>query len=172
MSTLPPEKSKRNMKQKRLQLISLLLLCLSFNILKAQDAIPAGGGDASGSGGKVSYSIGQVNYSSNIGINGSVTHGIQQPFEISIVTGAAEAIELTLIAYPNPTKGNFILRFENDENKKFIYHFFDQSGKLLLSKTVTNNETIISMVDLAPATYFLKVTENSKEIKTFKIIKN
>ncbi|MDQ3190471.1 MAG: T9SS type A sorting domain-containing protein [Bacteroidota bacterium] len=160
------------MKHKKIKLITLLLLGLSFNEIKAQDAMPAGGGDASGSGGSVSYSVGQVIYTSNIGIDGSVGQGIQQPYEIFIISGIEETIELNFKAYPNPTRDLFVLRFENDVNKKYTYHLFDLTGKLLESKTITSNETTISMGNLVPATYFLKVTINNQEVKTFKIIKN
>lgn len=40
------------------------------------------------------------------------------------------------------------------------------------SKKVNGIETNIDLSELIPATYFLKVIENNKEIKTFKIIKN
>ena len=46
------------------------------------------------------------------------------------------------------------------------------NGKLIESKKVENNETSIVMSNLVPATYFLKVIQDNKEIKTFKIIKN
>jgi len=34
------------------------------------------------------------------------------------------------------------------------------------------NETSISMQDCLPATYILKITDDKKELKTFKIIKH
>jgi hypothetical protein len=46
------------------------------------------------------------------------------------------------------------------------------NGKLLESKKITGNQTSIVMSNLVPATYFVKVTESNKEVKTFKIIKN
>ena len=44
----------------------------------AQDAIPATGGDATGSGGSASYTVGQIGYTTNTGTNGSVAEGVQQ----------------------------------------------------------------------------------------------
>jgi hypothetical protein len=63
----------------------LLFLLFGFLIPKAhsQSAIVVAGGDATGTGGKVSYSVGQIAFTYASGTNGSVTQGVQQPFEIS-----------------------------------------------------------------------------------------
>ena len=65
----------------------IMFLCSIFIAsLQAQETIPATGGNASGSGGSVSYTIGQITYRTISGTNGAVTQGIQQPYEISVVT--------------------------------------------------------------------------------------
>jgi hypothetical protein len=68
-------------------LILLSTLTFSLSTIHAQEAIPAGGGNASGSGGSASYSVGQVVYTTNTGTNGSAAQGVQQPYEISVVSG-------------------------------------------------------------------------------------
>jgi hypothetical protein len=65
-----------------------------------------------------------------------------------------------------------MLKVENYDKENLSYKLFDANGKLLDNKKVTGNETTISMANLFPAVYFLKVIDNQKEIKTFKIIKN
>ena len=45
------------------------------------------------------------------------------------------------------------------------------NGKLLQSEKITGNQTSIVMSNLVPATYFVKVIQGNKEVKTFKIIK-
>ncbi len=52
------------------------------------------------------------------------------------------------------------------------YQLFDMQGKILKSKKITGKQTDIVMGNLVPATYFVKVIQRNKEIKTFKIIKN
>jgi hypothetical protein len=66
-----------------IRLMLLLLLGCNIQLLNAQTGIAAGGGNATGSGGSVSYSIGQVFYMMNTGTTGSVLQGVQQPWEIS-----------------------------------------------------------------------------------------
>ena len=162
------------MRHKKLKLSAVFLLGLGLTGLQAQTAVPATGGNASGSGGTVNYSVGQVVYTTNTGgSNGTVAQGVQQPFEISVVTGLDEAkgINLAVSAYPNPTTDFLNLKVENYDNTNLSYKLFDISGKLLETKKITGNETSIVMSNLVPATYFIKVTEGNKEIKTFKIIK-
>jgi hypothetical protein len=142
--------------------------------LQAQEAIPASGGNASGSGGLVSYSIGQLVYTTNTGSNGSVAQGIQQPYEISVVTGIKEASSINLICsvYPNPTTDFLTLKVENFNKENLLYQLYNLNGKLLENKKVTSNKNAIALSGFGPGTYFLKVTCNNKEVKTFKIVKN
>ena len=161
------------MKYKKLKFSALLLLGLGLTGLQAQESVNATGGNASGSGGTVSYSVGQVVYTTNIGTNGSVAQGVQQPYEISVVTGLEEAkgINLTVSAYPNPTTDYLTLEVKEYELSNLHFQLYDMSGKLLQNEKITGNQTSIVMSNLVPATYFVKVIQDNKEVKTFKIIK-
>ena len=161
------------MRHKRLKLSSVLLLVLGLTVLQAQESINATGGNASGSGGTVAYSVGQVVYTTNTGSNGTVAQGVQQSFEISVLTGLKEAksINLSVTAYPNPTTDYLQLKVESEKLKDLSYQLYDISGKLLQSEKITGSQTSIVMSNLLPSTYFVKVTERNKEVKTFKIVK-
>jgi len=162
------------MRHKKLKLSAVLLLGLGLTGLQAQTSINATGGNASGSGGSASYSVGQVVYTTNTGTNGSVAQGVQQPFEISVVTAIEEAkgINLSVSAYPNPTTDYLTLEVKEYELSNLHFQLYDMSGKLLQSEKITGNQTSIVMSNLVPATYFVKVIQGNKEVKTFKIIKN
>lgn len=162
------------MKDRKLILSAALLLGLGLSELKAQESVNSSGGNATGSGGTASYSVGQVVYSTNNGINGSVAQGLQQPFEISVVTAIEEAkgINLTVLAYPNPATDCLTLRVADFLARRLSYQLYDISGTLLEAKKLEGNLTSIGISNLVPATYFVKVTEGSTEVKTFKIIKN
>jgi hypothetical protein len=161
------------MKEITITLISFCILGL-LTPLQAQNTIPATGGNASGIGGSISYTVGQVVYTSNTGTTGSVTQGVQQPYEISVITGLEESkgIDLNCIAYPNPTIDFLTLKVGNCDKENLSYKLFDINGILLQNKKIAGNETTIDLSNLVSATYFLIVTDNNKEIKTFKIIKN
>lgn len=162
------------MKYKKLKLSVILLLGLGLTGLQAQESVNATGGDASGSGGSASYSVGQVVYTTNTGTNGSVAQGVQQPYEISIVTGIEEAkgINLSVTAYPNPTTDYLTLEVNDFELSTLHFQLYDMNGKLLQNKKITGNQTSIVISHLVPANYFVKVIQGNKEVKTFKIIKN
>jgi hypothetical protein len=52
------------------------------------------------------------------------------------------------------------------------FQLYDMNGKLLQSEKITGNQKSIVITNLVPATYFVKVIQGNKEVKTFKIIKN
>ena len=161
------------MKNKRLTLSVALLICLAITSLQAQETIPASGGNASGTGGSASYSVGQITYTTHTGTTGSVAHGVQQAFEISVIIGIEEtAINLVISAYPNPTTDFLQLKVENEMMKDLSFQLFDMSGKLLQNKKITDNQTNIVMTNFKASIYFVKVMQGNKEVKIFKIIKN
>jgi len=155
--------------------ITFILFCIfSIGMLKAQSTIPASGGNATGGGGSASYTVGQIVYTTNTGLNGSEAQGVQQPYEISVITAIKEAggISLEFVAYPNPASDFIKLKIENYEAGNLTYRLYDLNGILLQSKKVEGEETTIQMNALLPSIYFLKVYDRDIEIITYKIIKN
>jgi hypothetical protein len=161
------------MRHKRLKLSAVLLLGLGLTGLQAQESVNAIGGNASGSGGSASYSVGQVVYTTNTGTNGSVAQGVQQPYEISVVTAieVAKGINLSITAYPNPTTDYLQLKVESETLKDLSFQLYDINGKLLQTKKLTGTKTQIKMSSYVPSTYFVKVIAGNQSIKEFKIIK-
>jgi hypothetical protein len=159
------------MKHKKVKL-SVLLLGLGLTA-QAQQAITTTGGNASGSGGSVSYSVGQMVYKTTNGSLGTVAQGVQQPYEISIVLGIEDnSVNLKLTAYPNPTNNSLTLNAGNAELSTLNFELYDISGKLIESRKIISSSETIAMENLPTATYFLKVNNNNNEVKIFKIIKN
>jgi len=164
------------MQIKRTGLILLFLVGLGSTGVVAQNLTVSSGGNAIGTGGSASYTIGQIVYTTKTGITGSVAQGVQQPFEISVISGIDDnAINLSFKTYPNPTSDRLTLKVDVSSTlsiKSLSYQLFDITGKLLESKKIEGYETIISMEKFVSAIYFLKVIDGVKEFKTFKIIKN
>lgn len=149
----------------------LIFLCYG-GLGWAQETSLSSGGNVSGSGGNVSYSIGQTVYTVLSGTNGSVTQGVQQPYEISVVLGVENThIELEISAYPNPTSGDLTLQLGNADVSLLQFQLFDLNGKLIHSQKIANSTERVSMNDLPNAVYFLKVNDNKNTLKSFKIIK-
>ncbi|MCE3280561.1 MAG: hypothetical protein K0S44_2752 [Bacteroidetes bacterium] len=159
-------------KTHKLILVSCILSCGAIT-LKAQKGSVAAGGDATGSGGSVSYSIGQVDHITASGSGGTITQGLQQPYEIFIITGIdAKEINLSASVYPNPTAEQVTLSVKDISTNGMRYVLSDVQGKLIKQDKLTGTETTISMVELTKATYLISVFNNNKEVKIFKIIKN
>ncbi|HPF92618.1 MAG TPA: T9SS type A sorting domain-containing protein [Tenuifilaceae bacterium] len=150
----------------------VLLVLFSASSAMAQQGIVSGGGEGSGTGGSVSATCGQVFYSSTQG----VSQGLQQPYEIFVVSSieSAQHISLSVKAYPNPTTDYLILAFDPSESRDNLpteYLLFDISGSLLAKDLIVSSGTRVHMASYASGTYILKVVTNRKEIKTFKINK-
>ena len=159
---------------KQIKLTVVFLAGFSLTGLNAQQAVTTAGGNTTSSAGSVSYSVGQIVCKTQIGSSGSVSQGIQQPYEISILTGLDEAqgINLVLSAYPNPAIDYVILKVENYKTENLTYHLYDIGGKLIESRKIVSSIETIGVENLQSAIYFLKVINNNTEVKTFKIIKN
>jgi hypothetical protein len=162
------------MKHERKIIIILFLFGLVTMVTHAQETITTAGGNATGSDGSVSYTVGQIIYNTISGTIGSVAQGVQQPYEISVVTDVknTEDINLKCLVYPNPTGGITKLVFESTEFENLSYRLFDINGVLMQEKKVESRETDISLEILSSSVYFLKVLKNNLEVKVFKIVKN
>ena len=80
-----------------------------------------------------------INYGvqkSNTGTNGSVIEGVQQPYEISIVTGIQQARDITLFCtvYPNPATDLLTLEVEIADNENLFYQLYGIKGMLLVRR--------------------------------------
>lgn len=161
------------MEKKITKTIALLLLSSGVTIVHAQQANTATGGNASGSGGSITYSVGQVVYTTSTGTTGSVAQGVQQAFEIFTVGIKETALDITLVAFPNPTTNNLALQISDIKKEKLVYQLYDMQGKLINNAQIVAEQTQIDMSGLSTATYFVHITnQDNKKIQSFKIIKN
>jgi hypothetical protein len=145
---------------------------LCFGYAQAQNAVNTSGGNAAGVNGSVSYSIGQVVYTTNTSIAGSVAQGVQHAYEIFPV-GGSNIHSVTASVQPNPTADILVLQLDNYQQGNFNYTLHDAQGKLVLNGNIQSKKTIIETQQLPSAVYFLSVINDRKEkIETFKIIKN
>lgn len=161
------------MQHRRLKLCAVFLLGLGLTGLQAQESSNATGGNATGSGGSASYSVGQIAYTTNTGSTGSVAQGVQHAFEIyALGIEDIEGINISIVAYPNPTTDYLTLEIKDLDLSSVTLQLFDIQGRLLQDQKITANHTRIDMDNLPVATYFVKVSQGERELKSFKIIKN
>ena len=139
---------------------------------QAQTSANTSGGDATGSGGTAAYSIGQVVYTSNTTSATSITQGVQQGYDITTVGISTTEKNISLNVYPNPTTDNLKLEITETVGKNLSYTLTDAQGKQIKTGLINENETHIEMKALANGIYFIQVNEKTKNLKTFKVVKN
>lgn len=155
-------------------LLGNFILFLSSVIVNGQSGIITSGGDLTGNGGSASLSAGQVAFTTQSGVNGSVVAGLQQAYEISMLTETEDTndILLSCSVYPNPTTNFLFLQINILKYNDLIYKLYDVDGILLKTQELKTEKTTISMSEYVPAAYFLKVMTRQINVKTFKIIKH
>ncbi len=138
----------------------------------AQQGIHTSGGNASGTGGSVSYSVGQVFYSHQTGSNGSLNQGVQQPYEL-VVTEVKNPVfaQIKCEVFPNPTVKELNLRISGEKLENGKWKLIDLRGVTVLQGELSNAETLIPMANQPMAAYTLQVLSEEKLVKTFKVIK-
>lgn len=148
-----------------------LILCTTLPV-NAQKAILATGSNATGSNGSASYSVGQIDYS-NKGTNNQIMEGVQQAYEITTLstTETVGTDQKEILLYPNPFKDFIFLDFTTNDYRNSDYQLFDSSGKLVKKDKIKESKSEFNFSDLPSAMYIIRINQNGKNIKTFKIIK-
>jgi hypothetical protein len=140
-----------------------LVACLLFvtQLMYSQQTIPTSGGDATGSGGSSSYTVGQLVYTTNTG-SGTVSQGVQQSIELFTLSNPElTTVNVTAVTYPNPTTDVVVLALTDANLIGISDVLYDLKGRAVGKGVVTQNNTQIGMQRLAIGTYLLKVNQNN-----------
>lgn len=112
-------------------------------------------------------------YSSFAILPGSLHEEVQNPYYVSTITQREDAkgIDLNVNAFPNSTNSNLTLRIEDFKSNNLNVLLMDASGEEVLSKVLDLKTTELNLHSYPAGTYFAKIQNPSRAIKTFKIIK-
>jgi hypothetical protein len=161
-----------NMKFCILLLGILIQLLITQTGIYSQTAVPATGGNISDIGGTVSFTVGEVVYTKISNNNGIVSQGVQQTYEIldvGIEDNANENISLSV--FPNPSANELNLQINGSDYSNYSFQLSDLQGKILESGNISSNRTLLNLTDYPSAPYFIKILQENKVVKNFKIIK-
>ncbi|WP_430411150.1 T9SS type A sorting domain-containing protein [Kordia sp.] len=150
---------------------TLFLIALFFtSFLVAQETPVSSANESTGSTGSVSYSVGLLTVKTLESTEGSVSQGAQIPLEVTqlLSTNDPSFNDVAVRVFPNPTAN--VLRLKTGKHTNLSYQLFDLNGKSIKNEKKISSETI-SIGTLKSGTYLLKILQETKEIKTFKIIK-
>ncbi|NVK63035.1 MAG: T9SS type A sorting domain-containing protein [Flavobacteriales bacterium] len=149
--------------------LSLIFGCLSLLGFSQQSTVSTGG-NATGTGGSVSYSVGQIDYTNHQSANGSSNQGVQQPYEFYLVKiDEVNSIELSI--YPNPTTDFLILELDQ-VHTDFEYVLTDMNGKMVDNHPIESAKTEIDMRTYSSGAYHLTLKNKTTTLQTINIIKN
>ena len=137
-----------------------------------QEAIIAAGGDGNGSGGSVSYSIGQIACSGSE--DASLAEGVQQVYLISVlfIDKNRSDLSIDLQLFPNPTPDGIYVSIGEPDLLPLKYSLYQINGSIQDQGIINSTLSRIEMDELSPSVYILKVYHDSSLIKSFQIIKN
>ncbi len=152
------------------------LFSISFALisgsLSAQSAITAAGGDAIGEGGTLSYSVGQVVYTTILSEYGNVCQGVQQSYEIiPLSTSTNDESELFAVLYPNPSSGDVSLSWNRQPEEIHDLRVVSAQGREMYQSKLSNQLSQLPLGDLASGVYFVYIYSEDKLMQSFKFIK-
>ena len=153
-------------------ILCALLCFLSTQLLFSQDAVVPSGGEGQGSGGTISYTVGQVFYHYYPGDEANITEGVQQAYEISVITGSdQDAYQLHLSAFPNPVADRLVLESAAPDHVPLQWSMYSLSGQILDQGILEGKRVEINTQHLSASTYFIHISQDDQTVQSFKIIK-
>ena len=148
---------------------AVLLMSLS-TALHAQQAVVPAGAEASGTGGTLSWTLGQVDAAYLTSASGSISQGVQQPFELLTVSIPEEERSwITLM--PNPAHDGVTLNVGELPATEMQYRLLDANGKTLASGPITATHTFIPLADRPAATYLIQLLRTHGDPLVLRVIK-
>jgi hypothetical protein len=143
-----------------LRLVIIFALFISVRVF-AQSGFCASGGQINGDGGSVSFTCGQF-IQETFSVNStSISHGLQQPIEMLVLSGNIEPFfNLPSIKiFPNPATDKIQISFSDliksysVENIKI--EFINMDGKIIMSLDISNQTEMIDIAFLPAGIYFI-----------------
>lgn len=151
-----------------------ILVILVFFVVEvySQSVINSTGVETTNATGSVSYSVGITSYTTVEGEEGFVAQGVQHSYQVfALSTSSLLDLNKKINVYPNPTKDYINFTMTDYETNSFC-NMTDVNGKIIITKKINSDKTILDMKKLPPAIYFLRIYKNKKSTQVFKIIKN
>jgi hypothetical protein len=154
-----------------LKLLTFSFLIYNGTLIQAQQLVSTAGDFYQNNSGSLSFSLGELAIETFLSTNNILTQGFQQTNLVAVSIKELPGLDFEISVYPNPVKDIVVLKIPSEKLVGKQYKLYDMDGKLLQIKLLNETETEISFSSLTPATYFIKVGEGEKELKTFKIVK-
>lgn len=159
--------------KKNILMMNYFFLCISLIfpcLMNAQSATVSSGGEGSGLGGTVSFSIGQLVVESTVDSEGSISPGVQHAVE-SMVTFIDENVLCNILTvYPNPTTERIHCSFD----QVFIGEVcvFDHLGQCVFIQALNAQEMSIDVSKWSTGAYLMHFLIDDRSAAIHRIVKN
>ena len=134
-----------------------------------QEVVSTQGDSYSNSNASIDFTVGETVI--NTGTNGdnTITQGFHQTnWELLGIEEHLPNFEATV--FPNPLTN--ILNIEASEFENVSYSLCDSKGNIVAQDKLSSERTLIEVSQLAPGSYSLFLSNETKNIKTFRLVKN
>lgn len=145
-------------------------LWCSVGLVHAQQAVLTTGGDASGSSGSVSFSLGQVTDEAQNNDNGIVSQGVQQTYPD--IPTAVHTNGPNEVASVFPTVSNGTVNLVLPEGTgSWSVTLFDSNGRLVYTAKLAEGTHELSLRPCADGMYQLRLRRADGAVQTFTLIR-
>lgn len=156
----------------RIIFLTFILLFCNMQILNAQEVTAPSGNHFSNNNLQISWTLGEPVTETFSNENNQLTQGFHQSKLTVTAIEEIPGLHLSISAFPNPTTNFLSLKIDNMGEEKLHYTLYDMQGSILSRKQIESEISEIPTYIYAPATYILKISGETKNLKTFKIVKN
>lgn len=151
---------------------ALLFLLISYSSsMFAQKVVATAGSTLGNTHGSISYTIGESVAHTLAKGDKTLTQGFHQSIISISMINELKDLGFSISIYPNPTSDILKIKIGKENLSGMHYLLFDLGGRLMSQKNLESSETSVPVQYLRSGIYLLKVQDGSKELKTFKIIK-
>ncbi len=150
-----------------------IIFCFLFcNIqIFAQTIISTSGNDFRNNNLQISWTLGEPVIETFSNGNTQLTQGFHQTSLVVTAIDEIPELNASISVYPNPVADFLNLEIKNAAGMKICFTLYSMDGKVISTKQMDSDVAEIPMFGFAPSTYFLRVSNKTQNLKTFKIVK-
>ena len=137
--------------------------------VSAQEVVSTQGDSYSNASGNIDFTIGELIIDTGTDGTNDITQGFHQTnWNFLGVEDFAPNYEA--IIFPNPTED--VLNIKTSMFENVTYTLYDGLGKLVMQDILSAEQTPIQVSQLAPGNYSITMTNETQNLKTFKLVKS
>lgn len=154
-------------KKSFLTALTLVLTLSSFS--QQKEIVSSGGALFQNPTGTLTWTVGEIVTESFTNESGELNSGFHQGnIELTDISELNNFTE-KIIVFPNPTSETITILVEDELD--FNYYIYDINGNEIIKIDEKDDNKNISLSQMAPGLYFLKICHNNSIVKTIKISK-